>query len=68
MASTSGVGAKIWGLPFFVDMHSQLSHWDFRLLLRKTSLDRIDDRLKRTQVPQHHQAVLPEGGRGRADV
>lgn len=49
-------------------MHSQLSHWDFRLLLRKTSLDRIDDRLKRTQVPQHHQAVLPEGGRGRADV
>lgn len=48
-------------------MHFQLSHWDFRSLLGE-SLDLIEDHLKCTQVPQHHQAVLPEGRWGRADV
>lgn len=49
-------------------MYFQLSDGDFRLLLGETSLDLTGDHLKCTQVPQHHQAVLPEGGRGRADV
>lgn len=41
---------------------------DFISLLVQTSSGWIGDRLKCSQVPQHHQAVLPEGGRRGADV
>lgn len=67
MASVIRIGAKS-GFAFFVDMRFQLSHWDFRSLLGKSSLDLSDDHLKCTQVPQYDQAVLPEGRWRCADV
>lgn len=67
MASSIRIGANFF-FSFLINPCFWFSLWDFRLVLGETSILHPDDGLKCPQVPQHHQAVLPESRRGGADV